>query len=124
MEKQLDSHLVPIRDYNIFSNQVYYIDPKKGNYYFVNEYFQPIGVSQSYKVLDISRNGTYGSHQKYGAKNGMQAMAVAPVNKNGKVDYSWHTRVQIWMIRMIEVQIGIISLEVQIGIISLKERIG
>ncbi|QNQ80146.1 hypothetical protein [Lactobacillus sp. PV034] len=77
-----------IKDFNIISNEVYRVDPKKENNYVVNNNFHPKGISQIYRILDISRNGTYGPHQKYGAKNGMQAMAVAPENKKGKVDYS------------------------------------
>ena len=78
---------IKLRDYNILSDQVYDIDPKKGAKYMVNKNFHPKNISQSYKILDISRDGTYGSHHQYGAKNGMQAMTVAPVSKNGKVDY-------------------------------------
>ncbi|QNQ80154.1 hypothetical protein [Lactobacillus sp. PV034] len=77
-----------LRDKNYLSRYVYYTDPK-------NNEDKEISVGEelpikpySYKILDISRNGTYGPHHKYGAKNGMQAMTVAPVNKNGKVDYS------------------------------------
>ena len=77
-----------IKDFNIISNEVYRVDPKKENKYVVNNNFHPKNISQTYKILDISRNGTYGPHQKYGAKNGMQAMTVAPVDRNGKVDYS------------------------------------
>ncbi|QNQ80156.1 lipase family protein [Lactobacillus sp. PV034] len=87
MEKQLNSHLIPLRDYNILSDEVYITDPKKGSNYLINGNFHPKNISQSYRILDISRNGTYGPHHKYGAKNGMQAMTVAPVDKKGKVDY-------------------------------------
>ncbi len=31
-----------------------------------------------YKVLDISRNGTYGDKNQYGVSNHMQAMTVTP----------------------------------------------
>lgn len=87
MEKQLDSHSITIRDYNILSDEVYITDPQKGSHYLINGNFHPKNISQSYKILDISRDGTYGSNHKYGSKNGMQAMTVAPVSKNGKVDY-------------------------------------
>ena len=42
---------------------------------------------ESYYILDISRNGTYGNKKQYGVPNHMQAMTVAPV-KDGVVDYS------------------------------------
>ena len=48
-----------LRDYNILSDQVYNIDPKKGAKYMVNINFHPKNISQTYKILDISRNGTY-----------------------------------------------------------------
>ena len=89
MEETLKMHAINLHDYNSISRDVYKIDPKNGNKYSVGYTLnKKSNYSQPYKILDISRNGTYGPHQKYGAKNGMQAMTVAPVNKNGKVDYS------------------------------------
>ena len=75
-------HLMDIKDYNYFSNSVYNVDPKKGSKYHVKRVINDKHVTQPYKILDISRNGTYGPYQKYGAKNGMQTMAVVPVNKS------------------------------------------
>ncbi|QNQ80144.1 hypothetical protein [Lactobacillus sp. PV034] len=79
---------ITLKDYNTLSKIVYDSDPKKGGQYSKNKTIRKPNFSQPYKVLDISRNGTYGPHHKYGAKNGMQAMAVAPINKKGQVDYS------------------------------------
>ena len=77
-----------ITDYNSFSQKVYNVDPKMGAKYSVGDSMHKKSkISQRYKILDISRDGTYGPSHKYGATNGMQAMTVAPVDKKGKVDY-------------------------------------
>lgn len=68
------------------ANEVYLLDTKKGGKYFVGKKLGRAG--DSYKILDISRDGTYGKKHEYGSVNHMQAMAVAPVDKKGKVDKS------------------------------------
>ena len=75
-----------IRMYNDMANEVYLLDTKKGGKYFVGKKLGRAG--DSYKILDISRDGTYGKKHEYGSVNHMQAMAVAPVDKKGKVDKS------------------------------------
>ena len=72
-----------LNEYNIFSIQVYEVDPLKGN---DHEEGKILG-NTNYEILDISRNGTYGNKNQYGVPNHMQAMTVAPV-KDGVVDYS------------------------------------
>ena len=72
-----------LNEYNIFSIQVYEVDPLKGN---DHEEGKRLG-NTNYEILDISRNGTYGDKKQYGIPNHMQAMTVAPV-KDGVVDYS------------------------------------
>ena len=72
-----------ISEYNTFTQRVYNTDPLKGKKYKKGQLIP----GTNYKILDISRNGTYGNKKQYGVPNHMQAMAVAPV-KNGVVDYS------------------------------------
>ena len=66
-------------EYNYLSNSVYEVDVKK--------------VSKSWKEGDILEEGGYNNNFKIlqvedNQNNGMQAMAVAPVNERGEVDIS------------------------------------
>ena len=73
----------PMNNYNLLSKDVYDVDLSKGGMYREGKILD----NTNYKVLDISRNGTYGNKNQYGVPNHMQAMTVAPV-KDGVVDYS------------------------------------
>ena len=72
-----------MNNYNLLSKDVYDVDLSKGGMYREGKILD----NTNYKVLDISRNGTYGNKNQYGVPNHMQAMTVAPV-KDGVVDYS------------------------------------
>ena len=69
-----------ISEYNTFTQRVYNTDPLKGKKYKKGQLIP----GTNYKILDISRNGTYGNKKQYGVPNHMQAMTVAPV-KNAYV---------------------------------------
>ncbi|MDE7056553.1 MAG: hypothetical protein K2O64_04850 [Lactobacillus sp.] len=73
-----------INEYNAFAQRVYNIDPLKGGKYRKGQLIP----GTNYQILNISRDGTYGRRHECGAVNHMQAMAVAPVDKKGKVDKS------------------------------------
>ena len=62
-----------LNEYNIFSIQVYEVDPLKGN---DHEEGKILG-NTNYEIIDISRNGIYGNKNQYGVPNHMQAMKVA-----------------------------------------------
>lgn len=68
------------KDYNKISDTVYWIDPKHKNYQssLKENSFREIG-GKDYKILKIQENSK---------TDGMQAMAVAPIDKNGNVDTS------------------------------------
>ena len=69
-----DTEVIPdINDYNLLSKKVYDVDPLKGAEYSKNQKLH----GTNYKILDISRNGTYGNKKQYGVPNHMQAMTVA-----------------------------------------------
>ena len=51
------------------ANEVYLLDTKKGGKYFVGKKLGRAG--DSYKILDISRDGTYGKKHEYGSVNHM-----------------------------------------------------
>ena len=62
--------------YNDMSIEVYLVDPGKGGKFYIGKKLGRNG--KEYKILDISRNGTYGNKKQYGVPNHMQAMTVAP----------------------------------------------
>ncbi|AXJ12870.1 hypothetical protein [Streptococcus pluranimalium] len=64
------------KDFNEISNRVYNVDRKKQGVLHIRA-GQEI-MEGKYKVLKVEDN----------PDNGMQAMAVVPVDKNGKADYS------------------------------------
>ncbi len=58
-----DTEVIPdINDYNLLSKKVYDVDPLKGAEYSKNQKLH----GTNYKILDISRNGTYGNKKQYG----------------------------------------------------------
>ena len=71
---------------NDVAMKVYLVDNQKGGKYYIGKKLESI-TGKGYKILDISRNGTYGNKNQYGIPNHMQAITVAPV-KDGVVDYS------------------------------------
>ena len=62
-----------LNEFNQLSNKVYDIDQLKGS----NGQEGKNLDGTNYKILDISRNGTYGNKKQYGVSNHMQAMTVA-----------------------------------------------
>ena len=79
---------IPLNDMNYYSQRVYNLDPLKKLKNRPDVGNDGIASSgESYYILDISGNGTYGNKKQYGVPNHMQAMTVAPV-KDGVVDYS------------------------------------
>ena len=64
--------ILDLNEFNQLSNKVYDIDQLKGSN------GQESITGKGYKVLDISRNGTYGNQNQYGIPNHMQAMTVTP----------------------------------------------
>ncbi len=79
---------IPLNDMNYYSQRVYNLDPLKKLKNRPDVGNDGIASSgESYYILDISGNGTYGKKKQYGVPNHMQAMTVAPV-KDGVVDYS------------------------------------
>ena len=62
-----------ISEYNTFTQRVYNTDPLKGKKYKKGQLIP----GTNYKILDISRNGTYGNKKQYGVSDHMQAMTVA-----------------------------------------------
>ncbi|WOY89025.1 hypothetical protein R7892_10140 [Ligilactobacillus murinus] len=63
----------PMNNYNLLSKDVYDVDLSKGGMYRAEKILD----NTNYKILDISRNGTYGDKKRYGVPNHMQAMTVA-----------------------------------------------
>mgnify|MGYP006990147443 FL=1 len=51
-----------ISEYNTFTQRVYNTDPLKGKKYKKGQLIP----GTNYKILDISRNGTYGNKKQYG----------------------------------------------------------
>ena len=52
----------PMNDYNLLSKDVYDVDFSKGGMYREGKILD----NTNYKILDISRNGTYGNKKQYG----------------------------------------------------------